>query len=85
MKSDDAKPLEQLLDEAAEHVARMPKSAGARELGARLERCRRTLQSWGAFRPSDEQREALRQQILEVVGIARNVSPTRKLHRGPSD
>jgi hypothetical protein len=85
VKSDDATPLEELLKEAAEYVARMPKSAGARELGARLEKCRRTLESWRTFRPSAEQRQALRQQIQEVVSIARNNSPTKRVRREPTD
>jgi hypothetical protein len=83
--AEDATPIEKLLTEAAEHVGRMPKSAGARELGARLERCRRTFESWMTLRPSEEQRHALREQIEEVLAIARTTSPTKKLRVPTND
>jgi len=73
-------PIEQLLDEAEALVARMSASPGARELKERLARCRR---EWAASPPSEERRQALREQIDEVVRIARVTSPTVRSRRRP--
>lgn len=70
--------LQELLDEADRYVARMPATPGARELKARLEKYRRTVDGWAVHPPTDEQRAAMREQLSEVLRIARNTAPTLK-------
>jgi len=77
-------PLEELLDEADRYVGRMPATPGARELRARLEKYRRTMGGWAVHAPTDEQRAAMREQLGEVLRIARNTAPTLK-RRLPSE
>lgn len=82
---DEGASLEELLQHAQSYVARMPPTAGARELRTRLEQYRRTVESWAMRAPTDEQREALRDQVLVVLGIAKTSAPTMKLRRPPED
>jgi hypothetical protein len=75
--TDDKLMIEQALLEAGEYVARMPPSAGARELRARLESFRRAVESWGTVhRPTREQVAALVEQVNEVRRIATTTAPT---------
>jgi hypothetical protein len=81
---DDAgSSVEKLLEDAQGYVARMPPTAGARELKTRLDQYRRTIESWAMRAPTDEQREALREQLLVVLGIAKTSAPTMKVRRPP--
>jgi hypothetical protein len=68
--------VEEALREAAVTVARMPETAGARELKGRLEGYRRALEAWDRGRPTDEQAEALLECIHEVRRIAVTNTPT---------
>ena len=74
--ADKLPALEELLDEADRYVGRMPATPGARELKARLEKYRRTMGAWPMHAPTDEQRVAMREQLGEVLRIARNTAPT---------
>lgn len=80
MSRDDV-TIEELLRQAAQHVARMAPSPGARDLRTRLERCRQAVDKWRAVHPTDEQQQALRQQIDEILALARQTTPTRKMRR----
>ncbi len=73
---DPRERVEQALSEAEGYVARMPATAGSRELKARLDGYRRALQSWSRSRPSDEQVDALVECVAEVNRIARVSAPT---------
>lgn len=81
--SDSRAAIDAAMTEAAEHVARMPKSPGARELGARLERFRAVMKRWETIPPDAEQVEALRAWVAEVTNLARTTSPTRR-YRPPT-
>jgi hypothetical protein len=76
--ADKQPPLEELLDEADRYAGRMPSTPGARELKARLEKYRRTMRGWAVHAPTGEQRTAMREQLGEVLRIARNTAPTLK-------
>jgi hypothetical protein len=79
--ADDRERIEQAILEASEYVLRMPSSAGARELRARLETFRRVLQSWGTVhRPTAQQVDALIERVNEVRRLATDRAPT--LRRG---
>jgi hypothetical protein len=76
-------PVGQLLDEADACVARMPATPGARELRARLDQYRRVVAQWNQRPPADEQRRAMRDQVAEVLRIARATAPTLRTRRPP--
>jgi hypothetical protein len=76
---DDRTRIDQALREAGDYVARMPPSAGARELKARLESFRRALESWGTVhRPTRHQVDALIEQVTEVRRLATDRAPTAR-------
>jgi hypothetical protein len=76
---DDKERIEEALREAGEYVARMPPSAGARELKARLEKLRRAVESWGAIHsPAPSQVDAMIEQANEVRRLATDRAPTMK-------
>jgi hypothetical protein len=82
--SDPQPQLEELLTEAETLVGRMPASPGANELSLRLARFRQTIERWNETRePTDEQLQALRDQVVEVLRIARATAPTVRLKRPP--
>jgi hypothetical protein len=76
-------PVDQLLAEAEECVARMPSTPGARELRARLDQYKRVVAQWNQRPPADDQRQAMRDQVGEVLRIARTTAPTLRTRRQP--
>jgi hypothetical protein len=76
-------PVDQWMEEAEACVARMPSTPGARELSARLERYRRVVAQWALRPPTDDQRQALRDQVGEVLRLARTTAPTLRTRRHP--
>jgi hypothetical protein len=86
VRADDERArIEAAIREAREYVARMPPTAGARELKARLETFERVLQSWGTVhRPTTEQVDALIERVSEVRRLATSTAPTlRRKARDP--
>lgn len=77
--ADDDSLIRKMLADAEGYVSRMPPTPGSRELRARLDKYRLAFEAWSTRAPTDEQREALRDQIAEVVRIARSGAPTVKL------
>jgi hypothetical protein len=84
-ESDRAR-IEAALREASEYVARMPASAGERELRSRIETFQRVVAAWGRIsRPTPEQIEALIERVTEVRQLATSSAPTvRRKSKAPS-
>jgi hypothetical protein len=82
---DEAARIVQLLEEAASHVARMPASPGSRELKGRLDQYRRAVRGWTVSAPTASQRDAMHEQIVAVLDIARQKGSTVKTKRPPVD
>jgi hypothetical protein len=57
---------EEVIVAILETVRSMPDSPQKRQLGAKAATYQRVLQSWGASPPTDSQRAALRDQILQL-------------------
>lgn len=81
--ADEQASVEKLLDEARACVARMPATPGTRELRARLDQYRRAVEAWAVSAPTDDQRSALREQILAILKIANDSAPTLKVRKLP--
>lgn len=64
--SRDAPIVERLADAIAA-VDRLPPTPGSRALRTRLERYRHVIRGWVTFTPTEEQREALREQLDEIL------------------
>jgi hypothetical protein len=77
----DRESVEQALKDAESHVARMPSTPGTRELRARLDAYRRSMETWRHREPTTEQLEALDVGLAEITRIARTTSPTIKMRR----
>jgi hypothetical protein len=82
---DETARFVQLLEEAASHVARMPASPGSRELKGRLDQYHRAIHGWTVSVPTASQRDAMHEQIVAVLDIAKQKSPTVKTRRPPVD
>lgn len=80
---DEEASIESLLEDAEGYVARMPPTAGSRELKTRLEQYRRTVGGWALRAPTGEQRAALRDQVLVVLRLAKDSAPTLKVRQPP--
>jgi hypothetical protein len=75
--------VEALLLEAETWVGRIPPTPGARELTTRLSRLRHAFEGWSFRKPTAEQRVALREEIDDVLRIARATSPTQRRRPAP--
>ena len=78
---DDDAFIVKLLEDAERYISRMQATPGARELRSRLDRYRDAVHAWSITPPSGEQREALRDQLSELVRIAKGAAPTMKVRR----
>lgn len=58
--------LEEALEEIAERISRMPANARTRELRARLDPLRRAGQAWHLRQPTEDQRAALLESVMDL-------------------
>jgi hypothetical protein len=81
----DRARIEAAIREASEYVGRMPPTAGARELKARLETFQRVVDAWEiVHRPTPEQVDALIERVTEVRRLATSTAPTvRRRSKAP--
>jgi hypothetical protein len=68
--------VEEALDEITERIARMPSNARTREFKARLDPLKRAASTWYHRRPTDDQRAALLESVMDLHERVLNEVPT---------
>jgi len=68
--------IEEALDEIAERISRMPSNARTREFRARLEPLKRAASAWHMRVPTDDQRAALLESVMDLHGRVLAEVPT---------
>jgi hypothetical protein len=79
--ADDWARIDQALNQAEAHVARMQPAPATEHLKGVLASCHRTMEGWSAAPPTYEQLHALRERVEHVLQLARTTSPTVRIRR----
>jgi len=69
------------LAHAEAQVARMDPSPAARLLTLTIEAYRRTVDSWSARPPTDDQIQLMHERVGELLRLAKTTSPTVRMRR----
>jgi hypothetical protein len=65
-------------------LAALPATPKTRELQARADNYRRALESWGHMRPTDAQRDALRDLVLDLHARVRDMRSEAEMGATPA-
>jgi hypothetical protein len=73
--------IDQALNQAEAHAARMQPSPATEHLTGVLASFRRVMEGWSKAPPTDEQLQALRERVEQALRLARTTSPTLRIRR----